>query len=163
MAHIFKKDELTYELTQSPIPEFALHSSPRLSELAKSKHLHFNMRKLEPGKFSFPHHFHRASEELFIILSGKVMLRTDKEFEELSAGDIVFFEMGPTGAHQLYNHTEEACEYMDIRTEAGIDVCEYPDSGKVNILPYKEIYEVDSQVDYYKGEDKIKEKWPKLK
>lgn len=30
---------------------------------------------------------------------------------------------------------KEKCLYMDIRTEASIDICEYPDSCKVNILP----------------------------
>jgi hypothetical protein len=26
------------------------------------------------------------------------------------------------------------CRYIDIRTEAGLDICEYPDSDKINIL-----------------------------
>jgi hypothetical protein len=30
---------------------------------------------LDPGKFSFPYHFHRAAEELFVILSGEAILR----------------------------------------------------------------------------------------
>ena len=71
---------------------------------------------------------------------------------------MVFFEMGPSGAHQLYNHTEAICEYTDLRTEAGIDVCEFPDSGKVNILPHIEVYETKDKVDYFKGEDSVKEK-----
>ncbi|MBH1939646.1 cupin domain-containing protein [Mobilitalea sibirica] len=160
MAHIFKKDSITFEINKSTIPEFVWHSSPRLSELVQSKHLHFDIKRLDPGKYSYPYHFHRNAEEIFVILKGKGMLRTNDSFEELVAGDIVFFEIGPTGAHQLYNHTLEICEYLDIRTEAGIDVCEYPDSGKVNILPYKEIYETNSRVEYFKGEDKVKDKWP---
>ncbi len=53
---------------------------------------------------------------------------------EVKEGDIVFFEIGPEGAHQLYNHTGEPCRYLDIRTEAGLDICEYPDSDKINII-----------------------------
>ena len=162
MTQIFRKAEMKYELKNSPLPEFDWHTSPRLSELVKSKHLHFHMRQLDPGTYSCPYHFHRNAEEIFVILSGKAMLRTHNGFDEISAGDFAFFEMGATGAHQLYNHTEEVCEYLDIRTEAGIDVCEYPDSGKVNILPYQEIYEGNSKVDYFKGEDNVKEKWPKF-
>jgi hypothetical protein len=30
----------------------------------------------------------------------------------------------------------------------------------VNILPYQEIYESGSQVDYYLGEKDVREKWP---
>jgi hypothetical protein len=32
----------------------------------------------------------------------------------------------------------------------------------VNILPYKEIYELNTKVDYFKGEDKVKDKWKEL-
>jgi hypothetical protein len=39
-------------------------------------------------------------------------------------------------------------------------VCEYPDSGKVNILPYQEIYKTRTRVDYYGGERGAREKWP---
>ena len=125
----------------------------------KSKHLHFDVRSLDPGKYSYPYHFHRNAEEIFVILSGKATLRTPDEFVELSEGDIAFFEIGEQGAHQLYNHTQQPCRFLDIRTIAGLDVCEYPDSGKINILPYQEIYKSDTTVDYYKGEEKVREKW----
>ena len=99
MARIFNEKSLSYELRQSPIPEFAWHTSPKLAEIAKSKHLQFDIRSLDPGKYSYPYHFHRNAEELFVILSGKVMLRTPDEFVELCEGDIVFFEIGSNGAH----------------------------------------------------------------
>jgi uncharacterized cupin superfamily protein len=76
-------------------------------------------------------------------------------------GDIVFFEEGAKGAHQLYNHSDLPCIYLDVRTTIGIDVTEYPDSGKVNILPERQIFESSSSVDYYKGEENVTAKWPK--
>lgn len=160
MAHIYTMDEMTFELKKSPVHEFAWHTSAKLSEIAQSKHLHFDMRQLDPDKYSYPYHFHRNAEEIFVVLSGKAMLRTPNSYVELAQGDMVFFEMGPSGAHQLFNHTQEKCRYIDIRTEAGIDICEYPDSGKVNILPYQEVYETKDRVDYFKGEDKVRDKWP---
>ncbi|HEY8499607.1 MAG TPA: cupin domain-containing protein [Clostridia bacterium] len=160
MARIFNAKNLQYKLRQSPVPEFSWHTSPKLAELVKSKYLHFDVRSLDPGKYSYPYHFHRNAEELFVILSGRVMLRTPGKFTELTEGDIVFFEMGPEGAHQLYNHTENPCCFLDIRTAVGIDVCEYPDSGKVNILPYQEIYQAKDKVDYYKGEEDVSNNWP---
>jgi uncharacterized cupin superfamily protein len=159
MAQIFNEKNISFELKQSPIPEFSWHTSPNLSEMVKSKRLEFDIRSLDPGKYSYPYHFHRNSEEIFIILSGKATLRTPDGFTELSEGDIVFFEMGPKGAHQLYNNTQEPCRFLDIRTNAEIDVCEYPDSGKINILPYREVYQSDNCVDYYKGEERVAEKW----
>ena len=159
MAHIFRSDNTIFELKKSPIEEFAWHTSPKLSEIVQSKHLHFDMRQLDPDKYSYPYHFHWNSEEVFVIISGRAMLRTPNQNTEVIPGDMIFFEMGPTGAHQLYNHTQEKCLYIDIRTEAGIDICEYPDSGKVNILPAREMYEKKDRVDYFKGEEDIRRKW----
>jgi len=159
MADIFNFNNVSFKLRQSPIPEFAWHTSERLAEVVNSKHLQFDIRSLDSGKYSYPYHFHRNAEEIFVILEGKSMLRTPDGYTELNVGDITFFEMGPKGAHQLYNHTEHPCKYLDIRTNFGLDVCEYPDSGKINILPYHEIYQSEDKVDYYKGEDSVKEKW----
>jgi len=88
------------------------------------------------------------------------MLRTPDGFKEVNQKDVIFFEKGPSGAHQLYNHGDAACVYLDLRTTVGIDVCEYPDSNKINILPYLEVYESSAKVNYYKGEENVKEKWP---
>ncbi len=160
MAHIFNNKNISYQLKQSPIAEYCWHTSPNLAELVKSKHLLFDLRVLDPGKYSYPYHFHQNAEEMFVILSGKVKLRTPDGITELTEGDIAFFEIGPEGAHQLFNHTQEPCNYLDIRTNMGLDVVEYPDSGKINVLPYRRIYEKDKQVDYFKGEDKVGENWP---
>jgi uncharacterized cupin superfamily protein len=161
MAKIFNSAKMSFELRKSPIAEYAWHTSVKETELPDSKYMNFDVRSLDPGKYSYPYHFHRNAEEIFSIISGKAMLRTPSGFYELSEGDIVFFEIGPEGAHQLYNHTQEPCKYLDIRTVAAIDVCEYPDSGKVNILPYIEVFQKEDRVSYYKGEDKVSEKWPK--
>lgn len=107
------------------------------------------------------YHFHRASEELFMILSGEATLRSPEGFQKVVQGDIIFFEEGPSSAHQLYNHGDSPCVYLDLRTTFSIDVCEYPDSGKVNILPFLEVFESSSKVDYYKGEKNVARKWPK--
>ena len=72
---------------------------------------------------------------------------------------MIFFEEGPTGAHQLRNDGAAPCVYVDIRTVHGIDVCEYPDSGKVNILPQRDIFETSSRVDYFKGAERVAAKW----
>ena len=132
-----------------------------MAKLVNSKSLQFDVRSLSPGKFSFPYHFHRNAEELFVIFEGEATLRSPDGFQKISKGDIVFFEDGPTGAHQLYNHTDSPCVYLDIRTITGIDVCEYPDSGKINILPKHEVFSNSSKVDYYLGEEEVRKKWPK--
>ena len=159
MPKIFNASKMEFHTREAPIPEFSWNTSPRLGDVVKSKYLQFDIRSLDPGKFSFPYHFHRKAEELFVILSGEATLRMPYGFEKIGKGDIIFFEEGPSSAHQVYNHSDSPCVYLDIRTDVGIDICEYPDSKKINILPYLEIYEKTSKVDYYKGEENVKEKW----
>lgn len=163
MATIFKNENIEFKEDQKVIDNYRLFTAfPRLSTVAGSKNLFFDLRMLNPGQYSFPYHFHRHAEELMMIVSGTLTLRTNNELSILNKGDIVFFEMGEKGAHQFYNHSNEPCTYLDIRTLFGVDICEYPDSGKVNIIPTIEIFEKDSQVGYYKGEENIIQKWSEL-
>jgi uncharacterized cupin superfamily protein len=164
MPTIIKPENLEFKQDDSALNQFDLLTlAPRLSKIVGSKHLVFDIRKLEPGKYSFPYHFHRNAEELVMVLSGSMTIRSPKGFEIVEQGQIAFFELGETSAHQFYNHDSEHCIYLDIRTTVGIDVCEYPDSGKINISPFNEIFEKNSQVDYNKGEENVELIWEQLK
>ena len=161
MPKIFNENNVSFQRRDSPITDFSWLSKVGLSEKVDSKKLFFDIRSLDPDKFSYPYHFHRNAEELFVILSGEATLRSPDGYKVVAKGDIVFMEIGPTGTHQLYNHSDGPCVYLDIRTAATLDVCGYPDSGKINILPQKEIYKAEEKVDYYLDEDKTRENWPK--
>jgi len=87
----------------------------------------------------------------------------EKEFKIVNKGEIVFFETGESGVHQFFNHSDDPCIYLDIKTTIGIDIVEYPDSGKVNISPYSLIFEKQTQVDYNKGEDNVRKIWDKMR
>jgi len=164
MATVFRKENIEFEQDSITIEHFRLFTAtPRLSEVVDSKNLKFDIRLLHPGEFSFPYHFHRHAEELIMITSGCMTLRTEKGLEIMKAGDLVFFEMGKTGVHQFHNHSTEDCTYLDIRTFLGVDICEYPDTGKVNIIPPYEVFYKDSTVDYYEREENIQNKWDELK
>ena len=65
---IFKNEDLKSSKAPRPIPEFSWSASPPFSEISKSKHLRFDIQSLDPGKYSFPYHIHRAAEELFYII-----------------------------------------------------------------------------------------------
>ena len=160
MPLIFKSGDLELKQNRSPIPHFAWKGSPLLEEISKSKYLHFDIKSLIPGKFSYPYHFHRNAEELFVILEGDATLRSPDGFKKISKGDIIFFEEGPAGTHQFYNHSDAQFVYLDIRTRANVDVCEYPDSGKINILPSMDVFEENSKVSYYSKEEDVRSKWP---
>ena len=160
MPLIHRLSEIQLRENNSPIPHFSWKSSLPLEEISKSKYLHFDIKSLFPGKFSYPYHFHRNAEELFIILEGEATLRSPEGYQTISKGDIIFFEEGSSGTHQLYNHSDEQLIYIDLRTKANIDVCEYPDSGKINILPALDIFEEGSKVSYYTGEENVRNNWP---
>lgn len=89
-------------------------------------------------------------------------MRTPQGIETVHSGDIIFFESGETDAHQLYNHTDEPCIFLDIRTYIGHDICEYPDSNKIIVVPNDETFKRDEQHGYFEGEENIRDIWEKL-
>lgn len=160
MAQVFRAADLELERNRSPITDFAWNASRPLKELAGGKYLHFDVKSLLPDSFSYPYHFHRNAEELFVALEGEATLRSPEGFQGVAKGDILFFAEGPEGAHQLYNHTDRPFVYLDLCTAANVDVCEYPDSGKTNILPAIEVFQQATQVPYYTGEEEVRGQWP---
>jgi uncharacterized cupin superfamily protein len=160
MPKIFRPAQLELMDRPSLITDFLWKRTGHLGESANAKYLHFDIMILPPDKFSYPYHSHRNAEELFYIIDGEVTLRSPEGYQTLIQGDIIFFEEGAEGAHQLYNHTNADVVYLDIRTKANIDVCDYPDSGKINVLPTSDIFQSESKVTYFTGEEEVREKWP---
>jgi uncharacterized cupin superfamily protein len=164
MATILKSNQREFREDPNKIDHFRL-----FSDLSRKKRglipqqLNFDLRLLNPGQFSAPYHFHRYAEELFMILSGSMTLRTPDGLEIVSGGDIIFFEMGETGAHQFFNHGTEPSTYLDVRSFIGYDICEYPDSGKILLAPSFEIFHTARQSSYFEGEEHIIEKWAQIK
>ena len=163
MATILKSSEREFREDANKIDNFRLFSDVSRSRKGiNPQNLNFDLRQLNPGQYCAAYHFHRYAEELFMIISGSATLRTPDGLEIIGSGDLIFFEMGETGAHQLYNHTKEPCIYLDIRTFIGFDVCEYPDSNKLLIAPTFEIYDKDSPLNYFDGEENVREKWEEI-
>ncbi len=163
MPTIIKPENFEFNTDNSAMEDFGVKTLfPRLGVISESKNFVFDIRLLDPGKFSFPYHFHRNAEELIMIISGSMTLRSVDGFQILNKGELVFFEAGESSAHQFYNHSDSPCTYLDLRTTIGIDISEYPDSGKINILPSWELYEKHTSVEYNKGEENVREIWDRL-
>lgn len=75
---------------------------------------------------------------------------------------MIFFESGEKGAHQLFNHTDSECIFLDMRSYIGYDVCEYPDSDKIIIVPDGETFRRSEQYPYFDGESEVDEIWKSL-
>jgi uncharacterized cupin superfamily protein len=163
MPQVFSISQLELSKRNVPVEEYNWDTTQRLSNTVSAKNLIFDIRKLHAGKYSFAYHFHHNSEELFYIIDGEATLRTNKGTRIVKQGDIVFCEIGAEGAHQLYNHSDKDCLYLDLRTNIGIDIAEYPDSNKMMLLPQYEMMDKSPQVPYYKGEENPAEIWKNLK
>ncbi len=164
MATILKSEQREFKESPNKIDNYRIFTDvSREKKGLNPDNLNFDLRQLNPGQFSTPYHFHQFAEEMFMIISGSATLRTPNGLEVVNSGDLIFFEKGKTGAHQLYNHTKEVCVYLDVRTYFGYDVAEYPDSNKLLLAPSMEIYRKNSQVGYFEGEKNIIDKWAQIK
>lgn len=163
MATVFKQKDRKFEENPGRIDNFRLMSDTAIRDNKPAyKNLDFDVRQLNPDEYSSLYHYHRNAEELFMIVSGAATLRTPKGLEVVEAGDVVFIEMGESGAHQLYNHTDTPCIYLDIRTFTGCDIAGYPDSDKLLLIPTMEVFRQGSRVEYFDGEEDIRKIWAKL-
>ena len=131
-----------------------------LSSVVGTWHLGFHAEIVEPHAFSCPYHFHHAEEELFLVLEGRATLRQDGAYRHVGPGDLIFSGLGAKYVHQFYNHTDKPFRFLALSSRAQWDVCEYPDSGKLNVRGLRRVFKLDSQVEYREGETTPREFWP---
>lgn len=164
MATIIRKEERDFRPNSGKIDGFRLFTDvSRERKGISPQYLNFDLRRLDPRQYNAPYHFHRYAEEMFLIMSGSATLRVPAGLEIVSEGDILFFEAGESGAHQLYNHTETPCTYLDMRSFIGHDVCEYPDSDKIILVPGGETFRRSEQRPYFDGETGTDKIWERLR
>ena len=131
---------------------------------AGAKRLGGTVYVLEPGCTPFPYHFHRANEELLVVLSGRPSVRTPEGERELPEGSVVGFRPGPAGGHQVINRSDQPVRYVMFSTKRSPEMVQYPDSGKVGIAtfphegdegpgPVRFLFKIDSAVGYYDDEE----------
>ena len=114
-------------------------------------------RKLDivaPGKTSCPYHFHHAEEEMFIVLQGEGTLRVAGERLPIKAGDVIFIPAGPEYPHHIINTSDAPLHYLSISTQSKLEICEYPDSGKLGAYApgVRFMQRRETGVDYWDGE-----------
>ncbi len=163
MPTIFNTNTILQEKEEFKVSDYSWATSANLAKMGGLNDFALNVRTLEPGQFSCPYHFHHNAEEMFIIIFGTGELRIPEGIKIVIEGDVILFEKGASGAHQLYNNSKLPLIYMDFKTNHELDICEYPDSGKVNILPKGQIFEKGEEKDYFDGEADIKKTWERLK
>jgi uncharacterized cupin superfamily protein len=117
--------------------------------------------ELPPGKRSFPMHAHSVTEEALYVISGRAKVRTPEGETAIGPGDFVSFPPGGP-AHQLVNDSNEPMIYLAMGAGQGMDIVEYPESGKLAVsmgsgaTRKRFIYMKDKQVEYFEGEKDAK-------
>jgi uncharacterized cupin superfamily protein len=117
--------------------------------------------ELDPGCTQAPYHFHHGGEELLIVLRGTPTLRSPEGERVLKEGEVVHFQRGPEGAHQLSNRSGEVARYVIASALPTPEIVEYPDSGKIASMartettaggPLFTINRLADAVEYFDGE-----------
>lgn len=152
-SRVVNLDDLTLE--HSTRGERYESRSARIGPLLGAVDLGYGYDIVPPGKRSCPFHSHRAEEEMFFIVRGRGLLRYGQETRPIRAGDVICCPTGgPETAHQIINDSDEELAYLAISTMKPVDICEYPDSGKLAAYAdgVRHITRPGAALDYWDGE-----------
>ncbi len=125
----------------------------QLGEFGGCSHVGVCMEIIEPGKQTYPAHYHMLEEEHVFVLDGRVTLRLGDKEHDMSAGDYVCFPAGQKAGHTLVNNSSAPCRYLVIGERNSNDVIVYTDSGRVSVRLTGEGYLKSATMDYWEGEE----------
>jgi len=90
-----------------------------------------NLLRLPPGVWSSQRHWHSAEDEFICVLTGEVVMVTDKGEETLRPGDCAAFPKDVGDGHVLINKSNALATVLEIGGRAHEDVCTYTDIDMV--------------------------------
>lgn len=88
--------------------------------------IYVNIDYVKPGGESVKYHSHSKQEEIFLVMSGKGILRMDGEEIFIRTGDVISKPAGKDIAHQFINNSSEILQILDVGTREKDDVATYP-------------------------------------
>ncbi|KAF0109767.1 MAG: cupin region [Hyphomonadaceae bacterium] len=123
------------ELEQSEKGTFYQESFQSIGRLIGAKKLGYGVSIVPPGKRACPFHNHHVNEEMFFIIEGEGTYRFGDAQYKIKRGDLLAAPAGgQETAHQIINTGATDLKYLSVSTMESPDICEYPDSGKINIM-----------------------------
>ena len=105
----------------------------RIAAAAGAEHLGASLYELAPGD-AMHFHYHLGREELLIVLSGRLWLRTGDGERELPEGEVVAFPRGERGAHGFENRGDAPVRVLVVSEQNAPNVSVYPDENRVGIF-----------------------------
>jgi uncharacterized cupin superfamily protein len=104
----------------------------RLAEQAGAEHLGLTVYELPPGT-GMHFHYHLQREELLVVLSGTVAVRTADGWEDVSEGEVRAFPRGERGVHGYENRSDAPVRLLMFSEQNAPNVSVYPDANQVGI------------------------------
>ncbi len=87
---------------------------------------------LLPGAYSSQRHWHRAEDELVVMIEGEAVLIDDHGETPVGPGDVLAFPAGEANGHCLHNRSDAPCVFVAISAgDREADSGEYPDIDMV--------------------------------
>jgi uncharacterized cupin superfamily protein len=106
----------------------ALGREPESADLEKRHPFDLTMVRIPAGGALCPYHEHSAQWEMYLVISGRGLIRDESGEHEVTAGDAFLFRPGQ--AHKLSNAGDADFIYYVIADNPIGDCCHYPDSRK---------------------------------
>lgn len=134
----------------------------RVGEHAGAEHLGASVYELQPEE-EMVFHYHVQREELLIVLSGRLSLRTATGWEDLPEGEVVAFPRGERGAHGYRNSGDRPVRVLMVSEMNGPNISVYPDTNQVGIFDagqradrrFGALFNVQDAVADYGGKAKV--------
>src|SRR5437763_3332612 len=105
----------------------------RVGERAGAEWLGASVYELMPGE-EMVFHYHVQREELLVVLSGRLSLRTAAGWEELPEGEVVAFPRGERGAHGYRNDSSVPVRLLMVSEMDGPNISVYPDTDQIGVF-----------------------------
>lgn len=100
-----------------------------------------NFVEVEPGEFAYGYHFHEENEEVFYIISGNAVVKTENGDINLKTGDAIAFPANKSGSHVISNPSKtEKLIYIDFGTANKPDVVHFTGANAGMVVAKSGIY-----------------------
>jgi uncharacterized cupin superfamily protein len=107
--------------------EVATRIRQRLGEAGGLTQFGVNLLQLPPGAWSSQRHWHASEDEFVFVISGEIVLITDRGEEVLRAGDCAAFPKNVPDGHHLINKSATPAHCLEIGTRMADEHVVYSD------------------------------------
>ena len=112
-------------------PRVAGRSKQRLGDALGLNNFGVNLTTLKPGAASALRHWHAKQDEFVYIVSGEVVLLTERGEQVLGPGMCAGFPAGKADGHHLVNRSPRDAVYLEVGDRIAGDGATYPDDDLV--------------------------------